>query len=85
MKTTMIRNLAIVAVALLGAVAVSGCGRKSSAGSPETSDLAERAGVAVDKAAAKAKDAAGQVVEKTGEALEKAGTAVEKTGAGMQK
>lgn len=88
---TYTRILGVLAVALVGVLAMTGCGKKADG----TPGVAEKTGAAVDNAAdktvdaaksvaEKTKDVAGQAVEKTGEVMEKAGAAVEKTGAGMQ-
>ena len=90
MKMERIRVLGVVA--LMGAVAITGCKQKSEM---EPAGMAERTGAALDTAAEKTvegakttatatKEVTGKVVEKTGEVLEKAGAAVEGAGAGMR-
>ncbi len=89
MKTHTACVLSVIAVA--GALAVAGCGKK-----PQAAGVGERTGAALDKAAEKtaekakttaesAKDLTGQALQKSGEVIEKAGASVEKTGADMQK
>ncbi len=89
MKIDFLLVLGVVAVA--GVVVFASCRQKTEAPGP-----AEKAGAALDKAAAKTgeavdaaavktKEAAQKVAVKTGEGLEKAGAAVEKTGADLQK
>jgi hypothetical protein len=89
MKIDFLLVLGVIAVA--GVVGFASCRQKT-----ETPGPAEKAGAALDKAAAntveaantaaaKTKEAAQKVTVKTGEGLEKAGAAVEKTGENLQK
>ena len=89
MKIDFLLVLGVIAVA--GVVVFVSCRQKT-----ETPGPAEKAGAALDKAAAKTveaadtaavktREAAQKVAVKTGEGLEKVGAAVEKTGENLQK
>jgi hypothetical protein len=93
-KINMVIFFGILAVAVIGAVAVVGCCCKISDSEPSnTAGVAERTGAALDKAADKTVEATTNIVGKTGDAVKKtaaatkdvAGQAVEKTGEALEK
>lgn len=77
-------------LAIAGALAMTGCGKKA-----ETPGIGEKTGATLDQTAEKTaeaakstaeavKDTTGRAIEKTGELIQKAGAATEKAGGNMQ-
>jgi hypothetical protein len=82
MKFRSVMILGILSVALVGILAVAGCGEKAE---PVTSPgPGERAGAALDKAVEKSGVALKKFEGKAGEAIENVGNSIEKAGADMQ-
>ncbi len=84
MKKQWIGMTGMLAVAVMVASVLAGCGKKNDSSGPM-----ERTGAAMDEAAAKTaettRDATDKTVEASADALKKAGAAVERTGENLQK
>ena len=100
MKIAMARMFGVVAIAVVGIVAVVGCMQKSDSEPSKETGIAERTGAVLDKAAEKTVEVATNVAAKTtkavkttaeatkniaGQAVEKTGEALEKAGAATEK
>jgi hypothetical protein len=87
-RQSALMRLLLVIVAVVGAVAVVGCGKKSDSEPTKTAEVAERTGAALDKTAEKTVEGANNVAKKATESAtataaatnDVAGRAVEKTG-----
>ena len=96
MNYEQVRNVGIVAFALIIAISVVSCGKKADEDQAATVGTAQQAGITADRVAsntveaakqtaAEVKEASDAAVIKTGEILEKAGEEIEKTGENLQK
>ena len=96
MKSENSRNIWIVAFAVVTAVTVVSCGKKSDQDEVKAVGAAQQAGINADRVASNTVDAANRTaveiqeasdkaVNKAGEVLEKAGEDLEKAGENMQK
>jgi len=94
MNSEQARNIGIVMFAVVLAVAVVSCGKKSD--QSQTTGAAQQAGIEADRIASNTVEAAQQAAEKTkkeseaaikktGEILEEAGAEIEKAGESIQK
>lgn len=92
MKVNKVRNLGLLAFAVVGTAVMVGCAKKAESTPPEKEGVAERTGAAIDRAAEKAAEVATDVGTKTVEATkaaaeatqEAAGNALEKAGEMME-